>query len=75
MTIDKMINSHKTFQTIVGATDTIFFESVTADSVVMTMVFSNKKIFSATRTMFPVAKTMVCGCDTTVFVSHPAGMS
>ena len=70
---------------MVGATETTFCAAVTVVSVVVkmvcimqtmvsipeTMVFSNEKIFLVRKTIFPVAKKMVSGFDTMVFVSYP----
>jgi hypothetical protein len=63
----------KTLQTIVGATDTIFFAAATAVSVFMkmvsstqkmlsipeTIVFSNKKIFLSMESIFLLNQKMV----------------
>jgi hypothetical protein len=75
----------KSLQTMVGATDTVFFAAMTLVFDVGTMVFfthtmvpvpettvfATQTIFLIRKTIVPVAKTMASGFDTLVFVSLP----
>ena len=75
----------ETLKTVVGATDTVFFATMTVGSDVGTkvffshtmvsipakMVFARQTIFLIRETMVPVARTIVSGFDPSVFVFHP----
>jgi hypothetical protein len=61
---------NKTLQTMVGATDTIFFAAVTMVSDVYTMVFFTQTMVPIPGTIFLVNQKMVSGFATTVFVSQ-----